>query len=363
MTRMLTRRAIPSRPYKRVVSTGNCCLVPKMVSSRMRFHSPKLARGTSVRARDATTTTNNIADFVSVPGAAPRAAALRTLGTGFTSTTAGDIMGCSFCFKTAGAGTSMLPALSGDQMYNIGLFVKTDAKGVLMSHVRMLEGMFTGTNVLVTTRYRRRSVVDTGAATFGRGCKRSPSVGCRPRVHDTRTYTCSSSLTVQLTGRGGTHLRVLRVDATRRLSLLRSGPLDRGGVATRTYISRLCFCSGSCRALGKHVGYGPSVGASRSQGTLHGTLSAGQVSMVNASRTPRLLGRGRKKTLGTMSNVPVVRFSLMTVVRLMHRNVLDVRRLIRGVYRTPTRLCRVREQNCVHPNCRTSLMLMGPSRR
>lgn len=363
MRRIVRNSNTPTTMYSRRVSTRKYFLLPKIVSSRIRFHSPNLARGTSVTARATTTTTKKIASFVSVPGYAPRAAALRTLRGGFGSTTAGYVIGCSFCFKTAGGGTSRLGTLSGARMYNIGLFVKTDAKGVLMSHVRTLGGVFSRTNVLVTARYRSRRVVHRGARHFGRRCNRSLSVSFRPLVHDRRTYCRSSTLTMRLTGRANTHLRVLRVDATHRLNLLRSHPLRRGGVATRTYMSRLVFYSRSCTRFKTHVGYGPDVGAGASHSTLEGTLAAGLVSIVTASRTPRLLDRGRKKTLGTMSNVPALRFSLIDVCRLMRRNVLSVRRLMRGVYRTPTRLCRVDREKFVQPNCRTSLILLGPRGR
>lgn len=374
VTRMLRGKRGPTVPYRRAVGTGKYCLVPNIVSSRMRFHSPKLARGTSVSARDQTTTTKNMASVVSVPGAGPRAAALSTLGTGFSLLTRGYDIGCSYCFKTAGGGCARFSGLSGGHMYKVGLFVKSDAKGVLMSGVGDLLGVFGKASLLVTTRYRGRRAVGGGArGCMGRcvrGCprrccrirRRALPVNCRTGVHSVTTYCRSSRLTMHLTHVTSTHLRVLRVSATERLSLFSgSVPLRRGEVATRTYISRLLFSSSSCLRLNTHVGYGPSVGAGAGQSTLHRTIGSGLVSIVTASRTPRLLGRGRKKPLGTVSNVPVVRFSLIDVLRLIGRNVFAVRGIIRGVYRTPTRVCGVRGHNFVHPNCRTSLMLIHPS--
>lgn len=364
VTRVLIRGRRPSVPYSRAVSTAKYCLLPKIVSNRIRFHSPKLARGTSVVARDQTTTTNKMASVVSVPGADPRAAALSTLGTGLSRLTRGYSMGCSYCFNTAGGGCPLLRRLSGRHMYNIGLFVNSDANGVLISGVTDLLGVFGKASLLVTARYRSRSVVGSGAIGCLRGCKTSNSMplGCRPGVHSSRTYCRSSRLTIQLTHVTSTHLRVLRVSASGRLRLFRGVPLSRGQVATRTYITRLLFTSDSCRRLNAHVGYGPTVGGGR-QGTLHSTMGSKLVSSVTASRTPRLVSSGRKNTLGTTSNVPVVRFSLMDVLRLMSRNVFALRGMMRGVYRTPTRVCRVRGHNCVQANGRTSLMLIHPGDR
>lgn len=76
----MCRKAVPTRSNSTaIVSTANGCLLPNTVSSRIRFHRPKLARGNSVTDRDHTTMTNKIAAFVSVPGAGPRAAALTSL--------------------------------------------------------------------------------------------------------------------------------------------------------------------------------------------------------------------------------------------------------------------------------------------
>lgn len=329
----------------------------------MRFHSPKLARGTSVLARDHTTTTNNIASVVSVPGAGPIAAALSTLGTGLSLLGRGYVMGRSYCFNTAGSGCDRFNGLSGRHIYNVGLFVNSDAKGVLMSGVGDLLGVFGNASVLVTTRYRSRRAVGGGVTGCGRVFTKRGSVPVngRPCVHSSTTYCTSSRLTMQLTEVTNTQLRVLRISATGRLRLFGSCSLSRGRVATRTYITRLLFALDSCHALNAHVGYGPTVGGRTSHSTLHTTIGSNLVSIVTASRTPRLLSRGRKNTLGTVSNVPVVRFSLIDVLRLISRKMFALRAVIRGVYRTPTRVCHVGRHNCVHRNCQTSLILMHPS--
>lgn len=71
------RNVTPHNVCSRMISTAKYFILPNMVSSRIRFHRPKLAHGTSVRDRDHTTTCNNIASCVRVPGAIPRAARLR----------------------------------------------------------------------------------------------------------------------------------------------------------------------------------------------------------------------------------------------------------------------------------------------
>ncbi len=351
-----------------MVSTRKLFLVPNIVSSRIRFHRPKLARGTSVCARDYTTTTNNIASCVSVPGIMPRAASLRALRRGFSLNTGGDLIGCSFFFKTARAGARLLRRLSMGGVYNMGLFVNDDANGVLMSQRSTLHAVFAQDSLPVVARYRSSTVVTRGLGGDREVCNRSPTIIRRPRVHDRRTYFHSARLTMTLTHRAKTHLRITRIDATHRLSLFRDAPLCgaaagyiSGHVATRTYVTRLCCASTSCRQLKAHVGYGPTVGASASHRTLHGTLGSKHVSIVNASRTPRLLRRGRNNYIGTISNVPVMRFSLVTVLGLTSRKVLGLRHIIRLVYRTPTQLFSVRKENFVHRKTRTSLMLLHPA--
>lgn len=209
-------------------------------------------------------------------------------------------MGCDFFCNTAGSGISSFARLSVRRIPNVGLFVNSDANGVLISGVRSLGHIFGATGSLglpIVARYRSARVVGHGVTRTGTGCKRSPTIRRRPRVHDRRTYCRDDGLTIRLTHRFNAHLRVTRIAATQRLRLFtRRGkgtgrcsksnvPLPR--VAKRTIVTRLIFSSTSCTAGGTLVGYGPTVGALTSHSTLHGTLDSKAVTAVNASRTPR----------------------------------------------------------------------------
>lgn len=312
-----------------MVSTGKYLMVPKLVSLRIRFESPKRARGRSVRANSQTTTENNIAAIITVPGAAPmvsdpshmgcirggtgRLTNVRILRTNTVARKRGKRR-LSSVRKVMG---TKVPTLSRSNGSIVGaeLYGRT---------VRITRGF----GIPVFTRYRSVSLHNSKYVGRSRGTQELNL----PNVYGTiRSIVTTES--VLLTERAKTELRLYRYSARNITGVVRViGRRKLSGVATRIYPRRFVLASSSVGYSSPGCGVGPPLHAGGSMSTLVQKLGSNSFGIVDASRTPRTIPRGANSVQGTTFNVIKVRADFtLSCATLMRAKVLAVSRLVRGV--------------------------------
>lgn len=342
---------------KRVVSTSNLYTIPKFISVRIRLHSPNRARGRSVVAKYGTTTTNNIADLLTVPGAGPAASDPRVMGcvlsgTGSTSdhiciTT--DIAGKlgdrrPASVSTIGDTNTVTLASSNEPIRGAGCLDST-------------VGGTPGLNVAVITRYRSLFLTSNNGVGRNR-ISRGLNIGKVPT--NTRSYKATERVT--LTTTLSRPVRVYRIDAGADITLVHSTGEENIGIATRA--TPRCISLASERLLENSTSceVGPPLEARTSISRVVGKLYSNALSTVTASRTPRAPRRGTS-FMGTPGNSVNVRASFTIYgACLIGANEVALSRLIRGVDIGPTEVLGV-GTNALSINTGTSIILVGPSRR
>lgn len=342
---------------RRVVSTSKVVIKPKLVSARIRFHSPNFACGRSVRANSLTTTGNNFAAIMYVTGAGPAISGISALGSGLAHKGRRGVHVCrtTTVSRSLGKRSSIsVTTLGRTKTYN---FASSNVP--LAGTTFYCETVRGTTGLSVPVDLRRRSPTFVGGGNVGRKGVSSTLNVCNSPSVTRRTLITESYL---LTLRDNTSIIVRRVDSNMSISVIHvCGGLNTE-LRTRTAPRRFALARSTILRRNALTGVGPPLHARTSHRGVVRKLVSNAVSLVTASRTPRDARRGSGPMARTPDNVVNLRASLtLNVADLIGPNRLDVLRLLRGVAVGPTELCRV-PCNAVSRNTTTSFIVFSPSR-
>lgn len=358
LVRALTStKALAPRGKRSRLSTTKLVVSPKLISARVRFHSPKFACGRSLRAKSLTTTTNKFASIVYVTGASPIVSSIPILGRLVRQRTLRSVR----VFRT----TTISYKLGNRRVASVGRLTTTNTYKFASSKVPLggttfLCGTVRRTGTLsLPVDLRRRSPTFVRAGKVGRKPMSSTLNVCKSPSVTRRSLITESYL---LTLHSNTRIIVRRVDSKRSIRLMHAFGTVKTGLRTRTAPRRFALASRTMLGCNTLTGVGPPLHARGSHLTVVRNLGSNAVSLVTASRTPRDARRGSHPVARAPDNVVNLRASLtLKVASLMHPKRLALDRLVRGVAVGPTDLCRL-PYNSITRKGSTSLMLFSPGR-
>ena len=201
-----------------------------------------------------------------------------------------------------------------------------------------------------------------------------PSVEHHPWIRDEEACYRSSALAAELAQETGARLHIAHITTAREIELLQqtanvTSPLPNReglggesgvGVSMEVCLPHLLFSDQDYAQLGTRIKCNPAIKTATDREALRQALRDGRLLTVGTDHAPHLLSEKQGGCARAASGMPMVQFSLVSMLGLVDEGVLTLERMVDAMCHQPALLFGIKQRGFLRPGYKADLVLVRP---
>ena len=172
-----------------------------------------------------------------------------------------------------------------------------------------------------------------------------PAVEHHPWIRDEEACFRSSSLAVNLAKKTGARLHIAHISTERELSSLFS-PLTTHlpQITGEACVPHLLFCDDDYGRLGTRIKCNPAIKSRKDRNALRQAVADERIRTIATDHAPHLLQEKEGGCVRAASGIPMIQFSLVSMLELVDEGVLSLNRLVDAMCHYPAQVFGIKER-------------------
>ncbi len=182
-----------------------------------------------------------------------------------------------------------------------------------------------------------------------------PKVTHHPEIRSEEACYESTRLAIELAKKHDARLHIAHLTTAKELELLEGTK-----ITAEATVSHLYFCDRDYTALGTRIKCNPAIKTQRDRDALREALNDGRITVIGTDHAPHLLSQKEGGCVKAASGMPMIQFSLVTMLELVDQGVLSIERLVELMCHNPARLFEVRQRGFLREGYQADIVLVRP---
>jgi dihydroorotase len=188
-----------------------------------------------------------------------------------------------------------------------------------------------------------------------------PKVIHHPEIRSEEACYESTRLAVELATKHHARLHVAHLTTARELELLQSSILNLQSITAEATTSHLYFCDRDYASLGTRIKCNPAIKTEHDRDALREAIKDGRIAVIGTDHAPHLMSQKEGGCAKAASGMPMIQFSLVTMLELVDQGVLSLERLVELMCHNPARLFEVRNRGFLREGYQADIVLVRPN--
>ncbi|MCM1107688.1 MAG: dihydroorotase [Clostridium sp.] len=347
----------------RTVDATGQFLLPGVIDDHVHFREPGLTHKADIAGESRAAAAGGVTSYMDMPNVVPQTTDLQRLQEKFELAAGRSRVNYSFFFGATNTNTDLLPQLDLKKVCGVKLFMGSSTGNMLVDQYESLLQIFRRSPLLIMTHCEDSALISAATKTIRERYGDNPDVCHHPEVRSAEACFRSTELAVRLARETGARLHVAHVTTARELELFSTAPLSDGGLhATKRITAEAClphllFTDADYARLGTRIKCNPAVKTAADRDALRQALTDGRIDVVGTDHAPHTVEEKQGGCLKAMSGMPMVQFSLVSMLGLSDEGVLPIERVAELMCHAPARLFDIRERGFLREGYYADLVL------
>jgi dihydroorotase len=290
-----------------------------------------------------------------MPNTVPQTTSLEALDEKFRIAATKSHVNYSFFFGATNDNTDCFSALDRSRIPGIKLFMGSSTGNMLVDRREALERIFSTADMPIMAHCEDTAIINRNMAQAKERYGEDPDVRHHPEIRSAEACYESTRLAVELARKHHARLHVAHITTARELELIG------GTVTAEATVSHLYFCDRDYAQLGTRIKCNPAIKTEGDREALQQALNDGRIAVIGTDHAPHLLAQKEGGCARAASGMPMIQFSLVTMLELVDRGVLTLERLVELMCHNPARLFGIRQRGFLRPGYRADMVLVRPN--
>ncbi len=361
---------VPIVPIENIINAHGCFILPGIIDDHVHFREPGLTEKADIDTESRAAAAGGVTTFFDMPNTKPQTTTLEALEEKFALARQKSHVNYSFFYGATNDNADTFPQLDIHRIPGIKLFMGSSTGNMLVDRREALERIFSSTPLPLMAHCEDTEIINRNMAKAKEEYGDDPSVAHHPEIRSVEACYESTKLAVELARKYHTRLHVAHLTTAKELEYLTRGQspcevrLTEGQspceVTAEATVSHLYFSDRDYARLGTRIKCNPAIKSERDREALQQALSDGRITVIGTDHAPHLLSQKEGGCAKAASGMPMIQFSLVTMLELVDRGVLSLERLVELMCHNPARLFEVRQRGFIRPGYRADLVLVRP---
>lgn len=350
-----------SAPCDETIDATGCFLLPGVIDDHVHFRDPGLTHKADIFSESRAAAAGGVTSIMDMPNTNPPTVTLDALEQKQQLLAEKCIVNHSCYFGATNDNYDLFPQLDKTRVCGIKLFMGSSTGNMLVDRMDSLQRIFGGTDMLIAAHCEDQDIIRRNTekykAEYGEG-EQIP-VSKHPNIRSTQACYASSKLAVQLATEAGARLHVLHISTAKELPLFSDTPLDEHKkITAEACVAHLLFEQKDYKTLAACIKCNPAIKRKADRDALRQAIATPRIDVIATDHAPHLLTEKAGGALRAASGMPMVQFSLVSMLQLMEEGILSLETIVEKMCHNPARLFRIKDRGFIREGYRADLVLV-----
>ena len=344
--------------FDEVIDASGCFVLPGIIDDHVHFREPGLTEKADIDTESRAAAAGGVTTYFDMPNTVPQTTTMEALDEKFALAAQKSHVNYSFFFGATNDNADLFPLLDPHRIPGIKLFMGSSTGNMLVDRREALDRIFATAPMIIMAHCEDTDIINRNMAAAKAKYGDDPMVTHHPEIRSEEACYESTRLAVELATKHHARLHVAHLTTAMELELI---PTPGGGLSAEATVSHLYFCDRDYTALGTRIKCNPAIKTEHDRDALREALNDGRIAVIGTDHAPHLLSQKEGGCARAASGMPMIQFSLVTMLELVDQGVLSLERLVELMCHNPARLFEVRQRGFLREGYQADIVLVRPN--
>ena len=349
---------MPSGIFDCVIDASDCYLLPGVIDDHVHFRDPGLTDKADMESESRAAAVGGVTSFFDMPNTLPQTTSLESLNAKFWSAKIKSHINYSFFFGATNTNVELFGQLDMRRIPGIKLFMGSSTGNMLVDREESLKKIFQSTNGKpLMVHCEDTSIINRNMTEYKNKYGEDPDIKYHPLIRSEEACYKSTSTAVKMAKEYGTRLHVAHVTTARELELFAP---DDDKITAEVVVGHLLFSDEDYERMGARIKVNPAVKKKEDRNALRKALNDGRIAVIGTDHAPHLITEKMGGAAKAMSGMPMIQFSLVSMLELVDEGVLTIERMVQLMCHRPASLFGVEQRGYIRKGYKADLVAVKP---
>ncbi|MCQ2246820.1 MAG: dihydroorotase [Bacteroidaceae bacterium] len=348
-----------------VIDATGLLLLPGVIDDHVHFRDPGLTHKADMHTESCAAAAGGVTSYLEMPNTTPQTTTIEALNDKFEDAARKSVVNYSFFFGATNDNADVLPTLDVHHIPGVKLFMGSSTGNMLVDKREALLKVFGNTPscMPVMAHCEEMSIINENTAAIKAAHGDDPDVSYHPVIRNAQACYESSKLAVEMAKKTDARLHIAHITTAMELDLLEDKPLSADKTITgEVCIPHLIFNDSDYNTLGARIKCNPAVKTASDQEALLAALkNTDKLDVVGTDHAPHLLSEKQGGCLKAVSGMPMVQFSLVTMLDLAKEGKITYADVVKRMCQMPATLFGINNRGYIKEGNYADLVLVNPA--
>ena len=355
ITKIVEGDTVPNASFDDVIDASGCFVLPGLIDDHVHFREPGLTEKADIDSESSAAAAGGITTYFDMPNTVPQTTTLEALEDKFKIAAQKSHVNYSFFFGATNDNVELFSKLDPHRIPGIKLFMGSSTGNMLVDRREALEKIFSTAQMPIMVHCEDTDIINRNMAEAKLKYGDDPKVSHHPEIRSTEACYQSTKLAVELATKHHARLHIAHLTTAKELELLADG------ITAEVTPSHLYFCDRDYTSLGTRIKCNPAIKSQTDRDALRQAVSDGRIAVIGTDHAPHLLAQKEGGCAKAASGMPMIQFSLVTMLELVDQGVLTLERLVELMCHNPADLFGVRNRGYLREGYQADIVLVRPN--
>ncbi|WP_025882211.1 dihydroorotase [Segatella baroniae] len=352
------RGTMPRGACQQEMDITGCFVLPGVIDEHVHFREPGLTAKADIRSESQAAAAGGVTSYLEMPNTVPQTTTPEALVAKYRLAGEKSVVNYGFFLGATNQNMDVFAAVPRQMIPGIKLFMGASTGNMLVDRRETLEKIFAACHDLrlpLMTHCEDTAMVNRNMRQAKEVHGEDPDITLHPQIRSAEACLASTTLAVELARRFGTRLHVAHVTTARELELVG------GHVTLEACVPHLLFSDADYLTKKALIKCNPAVKTRADRDSLRQGLTNGKILTVATDHAPHLWEEKQGGAAKALSGMPMVQFSLLSMLELVSQGVLSLERLVALMSHHPADLFKIHERGFVREGYWADLAIVRPT--
>lgn len=352
-----------SQSYDTEIDATGLYLFPGVIDDHVHFREPGMTYKADIASESRTAAAGGVTSYMEMPNTNPQTTTLELLEEKYQLAAKHSRVNYSFFFGATNDNTDLLGRLDVKRVPGVKVFMGSSTGNMLVDREESLRKLFATSPLLLMAHCEDTNIIEQNIKAFKKKYKGQNDFPVRyhSRIRSVEACYASSSLAVELAKDTGARLHIAHISTAKELGLFESKPLEEKKITAEAVIAHLMFSTEDYDRLDTRIKCNPAIKTPEDKQALRDALTNGIIDVVGTDHAPHLLNEKLGGALKATSGMPMIQFSLVSMLEMSDEGVLPIERIPDLMSHNPAKLFHIEKRGYIRPGYYADLTLVDPN--
>ncbi len=354
---ILTDNQQPDAPTDTVIDASGCYVKPGVIDTHVHFREPGLTEKADIESESRAAAAGGVTSYFDMPNTAPQTTSLEALNDKLSLAAGRSHVNYSFFFGATNSNTDLIDSIDPHSIPGIKLFMGSSTGNMLVDKEESLRRLFSSTKLPIMAHCEDTDIINRNMTAAIKKYGDDPAVEHHPEIRSTEACYESTAKAVALAREYGTKLHVAHLTTERELSLFGTDE----NITAEACVGHLYFTADDHETLGTLIKVNPAIKTTADRDALRRALTHGRIITKATDHAPHLPSQKQGGCKTAASGMPMIQFSLPTMLELIDEGVLTMERMVELMCHNPARLFEIRKRGFLRKGYKADITIVRPN--